>query len=96
MTFAMILRFLVPALEAVLPMVPAGTPAGALAQVVLKLLPSLTLMQAQMHAFGATPTAALPHPADLPPLPPQSEWTREGLTAWAEHYPDPDRPSPPQ
>lgn len=98
MTFAMILRFLVPALEAILPEVPAGTTAGALAQAVLKFLPLLRQMQAQMHAFGATPTAALPHPPDLPPLPPQSQWTPEGLTIWAEEIQkqDPNPPSPPQ
>jgi hypothetical protein len=89
MDFATVIKFLVPALQAILPMIPASTPAGKVAQVVLQLLPMLP-------RFGHP--AAAGYRATLPvSLPPQSEWTPEGLL---RHYgarpavSDPDSPKP--
>lgn len=86
MDFATVIKFLVPALKAILPMIPASTPAGRIAQDVLKLLPM----------FGHPATAGY-GAAPPPSLPPESEWTPEGLL---RHYgarptvSDPDSPKP--
>lgn len=75
MDFATLSAFLVPALKALLPqvlaLIPPTTPMGMLAQTILKILP--------MFGASAAQAASAP-PVDLPP---QSEWTPEGIKA---HY----------
>jgi hypothetical protein len=72
--FPTLIRFLRPAIEALLSMVEVGTPQYFLAQIALTLLGQFSAPGAHA-AFRATPAVDLP---------PEEEWTPDGIAAWAQ------------
>jgi hypothetical protein len=71
-----LIKFLSPALTAMLGMVPAGSAAYFLAQLALTLLGQFSTSAGHVN-FGATASP----PVELPP---QHEWTPDGIAKWAE------------
>jgi hypothetical protein len=86
MDFATLIRFVVPALQAILPTVDPSTPAGKIAQIVLKVLPLFGTQAARFAATSSMPPEAF---GAMPPvdLPPEEHWTPEGLLEYAESLP---------
>lgn len=72
-----LVRFLRPAIEALLGMVPPGTPQYFLAQIALQLLGQFSTAATAGHGANFRTATAVD-------LPPEHEWTPDGIAAWAE------------